>query len=223
MSPEGSISRARYSLFVDCEAIEQAFSAAAAEPLLRAVARVVRRVPRRRRGMVDGADTVVVTDHGGAVGGVLRPVSARHVLKIPAAERGAVGPRAGEDVVLGWLLGAVVDPLAVLVQRGRRGDVVAASVQVVDARRDAYAFCVMPRTGADPVPGVHHGRIVESFTLRAQVGVPGAIACARGGRQLLAALVGALESAEVRAAAGSAAGDEEGHRRGEGQRPGASP
>src|SRR5260221_14284240 len=222
MSPEGSISRARYSLFVDCEAIDHAFSATAAQPLLRAAARVGRRFPRRRQGMVDGADTVVVTGHGRPVGGVLPPVSARHVLKVPAAERGAVGPRAGEDVVLGWLLGAVVDPPAVLVQRGRRGDLVAASVQVVDARGDAYAFCVMPRTGADPVPGVHHGRIVESFTLRAQVGAPGAIAGSRGGRQLLAVLVGALESAEVRAAARSAAGDEEGHRRGGGHRRGAS-
>src|SRR5882762_4908172 len=50
----------------------------------------------------------------------LSPVFARHVVHIPAAERGAVGPRAGENVVLGWLHGSVVDLLAVMVQCPRR-------------------------------------------------------------------------------------------------------
>src|SRR5256885_552368 len=94
-------------MFGGVVALSGSFAAAAAQTLLRAAARVVRRVPRCRPGVVEGADSVMVPNHGGAVAAVPRPVAARHVLKIPPAERGAVGPRAGEDVVLGWLHGAV--------------------------------------------------------------------------------------------------------------------
>ena len=79
------------------EAVEQAGAAGRLQRGGAAAARRMRRVPRLRRGVVAQAHAVVVTDHGRAFA-ALGPVAAGHVLA--GGERGAVGLRAGEDVVL---------------------------------------------------------------------------------------------------------------------------
>ena len=92
--------------------------------------------------------------------------------------RPAVGLRAGQDVVPVRRIAAAVDRLALLVQRGLLGQVVAVAVQIGDALGDHRALGVLPRAVADAILGVHGVR-----ALRAEIGAPGLAGRAGGLRE----------------------------------------
>src|SRR6185503_13341958 len=170
----------------------------AAQRVLAAAARRMRRVPRLGGIVVAQAHAVVVADHRRAFA-ALRPVAAGEVL---VGDRAAFGRRAGEDVVAVRAVAAAVHGLALLVEAGLLADP-AVGVQVVDALRNLLALGVLPRALADPVARVD--------LVGAEIGVQLAVAGAGGFRERLAMRVGAFQAAEVRALAGAGAGDEERH------------
>src|SRR5262249_49619575 len=97
------------------EAVEQPVAAGALEIVLAAAAvraaRRVRGVPRLRGVVVAQTLSVVMADHRRALA-ALRPVAAGAI--VAGRERGAVGLRAGEDVVHVRGVATAVDGLALL-------------------------------------------------------------------------------------------------------------
>ena len=177
--------------------------AAAARP-----ARGMRRVPGFHRRRVVEAEPVGMADHGRPLRRA-RPVLAGAVLA--GGKRGAVGLRAGEDIVAVRRVAAAVDDLALLAHRRLLGQAVLA-VQLVDVPGDDHALGVEPWPLADAVAGVDRGLAVGG--LGREIGTPGlaARACRLGER--LAVVVGAGKAAEVTTVADRRAGDEEAHGRG---------
>src|SRR5207249_5691323 len=100
------------------EAVEEAVAAGTLEIVLAAAAvgpaRGVRRVPGLRRVVVSQALPIVMADHRRPLA-ALRPVAAGAV--IAGCERGAVGLRAGQDVVHVGCVATAVDQLPLLGQR----------------------------------------------------------------------------------------------------------
>ncbi|CAD5375508.1 hypothetical protein OF001_U10195 [Pseudomonas sp. OF001] len=188
------------------EAVQQSRPARRRQRLVAAAApRGVRGVPRARWRTVVQALAIVVTDHGRA-GGAAGPVAAGAVLR--AGEGGAVGLRAGEDVVHVRRIAAALDRHAALVEAGFLVEVVVA-VQLGDVLGDQLALGVVPGARADAVAGVHRRLAVTGAG--AEVGAPGVAAGTDGLGELLAVRIGASQAAEIGALAHAGAGDEEGH------------
>ena len=114
--------------------------------------------------------------------------------------RGAVGQRAGQDVVPVRLISAAIDDSAGLVEGRLLVDGVRFAVQRVDARGDLDARGIDPRPGSDPVAGVLGARReIGAPCLAADPGRLGE-ACTMG--------VGSFDAAEIRALTRIGAGDE---------------
>src|SRR6185295_3934874 len=173
------------------EAVDARVAAGRLQRLEAAAARLVRRVPRLRRRALVEAGAVAVADHRGALA-ALRPVAARRV--DIARDRGAVGLRAGQDVVHVRRVAAAVDDVAALGERSLLSEVVVA-VQLSHVVGDDDALGVAPRAGADAVARVD-GRAAGA-RLRAEVGAPDAVARAGSGGERRAQAIGAGEAAEV--------------------------
>src|SRR4051812_8968708 len=109
------------------EAVQQPVAAGAAQIGLVAAAlraaRGVRRVPRSRGRVVVRPPAVMMAEHRRALRAA-RPVLAGAVLA--GIEGGAVGLRAGQDIVPVRRVAASVDDLTLLVQRGLLGQLVVA-------------------------------------------------------------------------------------------------
>ena len=148
----------------------------------------------------------MMTGHRRAFGSALGPVAAHHVGKRRARKGRAVGPRAGQHVVLVGRLRAAVHGLTFFVQCRRFRQVIVGRVQLFDAPGDHDALGVLPRAGADSVARIHELRIVQCGRLRAQLGAPRAITGTRRLRKRLAVLVRALEAAQVGSLARPSAG-----------------
>src|SRR3954452_16653756 len=152
----------------------------------------MRRIPRTRWHVVAKSLAIDVANHGGALCAA-RPVAAGAVLA--SREGPALRRRAGEHVVTVRREADAGDDLAALGERRIESELVVVAVRVLDARRDDFAFEVLPRSLADAVARIH-GRLAIGL-LRAEVGVPGLAACAMALRQHLAVLVRALQAPEV--------------------------
>jgi hypothetical protein len=148
----------------------------------------------------------MVAHHRGAFAAA-GPVTAGHVLF--AAEGAAVGLRTGQDVMEVGLIGAAVDLVALLRQRGFLVQIIG-PVQGFHVLRDHDALGVLPWAAADAVARID--RRAHAVGARAQIGAPGMVARACLGGQGLADLVGAGQAAQVGALAAAGAGHEEGHR-----------
>src|SRR5947209_13080791 len=137
-------------------------------------------MPGARGGVVAQAPAVDVPDHGDALRAA-GPVAAGAILA--GRKRAAFRGRSGQHVVPVWRKADPRNGEAAL--RQRRGDakLVVVAVQVIDARRDGFAFEVLPRTFADAVARVD-GRLAVG-RLRTEVGVPGFCAGAMALRQCL--------------------------------------
>src|SRR5689334_8538044 len=137
------------------EAVEEPGAARPLECVLAAAAglpaRGVRRVPGLRGVVVAQALAVVMAHHGGA-GGAARPVLAGAVLA--GREGGAVGLRAGEDVVGVGLIATAVHGLALLGQGGLLGELVPGAVEVGHAGGHHLTLGVLPWSVSDTVLGV---------------------------------------------------------------------
>src|SRR5450755_4765238 len=97
------------------EAVDAGVATGRLERVDAAAARLVRRVPRFRRNAVVETGAVAVAEHGRALA-ALGPVAAGRV--DGAGDGGAVGLRAGQDVVHVGRVAAAVDDLAFLGQGG---------------------------------------------------------------------------------------------------------
>ena len=137
--------------------------------------------------------------------GVARPVVARGGLR-RADERPAVRVGAGEHVVLVRRVADAVHRRTLLGERGRLADVVPialdVTVQVGDVRRDQRPLALYH--GPVPMRSRAFTRRLAAGRLRAQVRAPRAAAGAGRGRERLAVLVGAGQTAQVRAVPGPA-------------------
>src|SRR6478672_2456480 len=187
------------------EAVQQAVAAGALQVVLRAAAagstRGMGRVPRLRGRAVVEAAAVRMSEHGAA--NRARPVAARAVLS--GGKGRAVGLRAREHVVHIRRIAAAVDDGALLGERGLLRQVVAA-VELGHVFRDDLALRVLPWALADAIAGVD-----RPGALRAEIGVPRLAAGAGRRGELLAVLVGAVESAQIAAVADRRARDEKAH------------
>src|SRR5262245_7067809 len=157
------------------EAVEQPGAAGRHQRWLAAALGGMRRVPGHRRRRLVEALAVVMADDGRAGIGA-GPVVAGRVL-FTAADRAAVGRRAGEDVVRVRLVAAAVDHLAGFGEGGLLVEVVLVAVQVVERAGDHFALRVLPRAAADTV-----ARIDRFRTGGAEVGAPGLGGGAGSGR-----------------------------------------
>jgi len=153
-----------------------------------------------------------VAEHYGAhgVGGVIVAGVIRAV-----GVGAAIGLRAGQDVVLVGHIAEAFNRVALFIEHGGFGNggaharqLQSIAVQIGEAHGDALALGVEPRAVADAV-----ARVDGIGALGAHVGVPGAVARAGGGGQVLAPLVGSGHPAVVGAVALGSAGDKERHRR----------
>src|SRR5215204_3858235 len=145
-----------------------------------------------------------MTNHRGT-GGALGPVAAGAILS--RSKGGAVGLRAGQDVVPVRRVAAAVDHLALFAERRVLAEIIRRTMKVGDVFRDHRALGVLPRTASDAVLRIHRIR-----TLCGEVRLPSFAARTGSLRQSLALTVGAFEPAQIAAFAGAVAGDEEGHR-----------
>src|SRR5262245_12958392 len=139
--------------------------------------------------------------------GITGPVATRRV--VGARGHGAVGPRAGQHVVLVRLVPASRHGLAFLGECRLLVEIVAVafdvSVECRDVLRDQDPFGVVPRARADAVARIDC-RLVAGRR-GAEIRAPGAVARAGSARELLAVLVGASQAPKVGAVAGSDARD----------------
>src|SRR5262249_54877664 len=110
----------------------------------------MRGIPRMRRRVVAQALPVDVPEHRRTLGAA-RPVVAGFI--VTRWERGAIGLRAGQRVVLVGGVSAAVDDIPLLGQRRLLVDVVVA-MQFVEIFGDDHTLDVLPWPLADAVAGV---------------------------------------------------------------------
>src|SRR5215813_5163782 len=192
------------------EAVEKTGAAGAAQVVLAAAAvlaaRGMRRIPRTRRGVVTQTLAVDVAEHRRALRAAC-PVLAGPVLV--RRKSAAVHLRTRQDVmVVGRVADAGHDG-APLGERGRHPELVVVAVQIVDVLGDDLLLEILPGAAPDPIAGVDGLRATDR--LGAEISAPRLAAGAGRLRQLLAAPVRALQSAEIRALAGPGAGYEKCH------------
>src|SRR6266446_7570736 len=188
------------------EAVEQAVAAGGDEVGLAAAAGLVRGVPGALELVVGAAAAVDVAEFGLAEFAA-DPVVAGHVHV--AGERGAVGLRASQGVVIVGREAETRNPGAALGERVVGGELVVGAVQILDAGRDHHALGVLPRALADAVASV--GGLPGRGRGGTEIGPPRLAAGACGGGERLAVGIGARKPAKIAALARTGAGDEERH------------
>src|SRR5439155_13168254 len=188
---------------LDRKTIKQSRAPGALQSFIAAAARRMRRVPRKRRRARIETRPVVVADHRDSVA-ALGPVAAGHILA--AGERGAVGLRPGEDVVLVRRVAPAVDDLAFFGERSLLAEIVVA-VQLREVARDDDSLGVLPGSVTDAILCVDRGCALCRGL--AEISVPCNASGSRSGRQSLTVLICTREPAEIRTLAGARAGHEE--------------
>src|SRR5690349_25073820 len=133
------------------EAVQQTSAARLGERIDAAARGLMRGIPRHVGDRVGiRAVAVVVAEHDGALA-ALRVIAARHVIR--ARERGAVGPRTGQDVVLVRRVASTVDDFTFLSERRLLAELVR-TVQLVEVVRDDLTLRLAPWSLADPIARV---------------------------------------------------------------------
>ena len=114
--------------------------------------------------IVAAARPVVVPDHSvsfATCGPILAGIADEITVQI----------RTGQNVMAVWRVTAAIDDCARLGDRGLFGQIVAVTVQIINALRHDHAICVLPRAGSDPIARVFiTGRQVGSPYFAAHTG-----------------------------------------------------
>ena len=125
----------------------------------------VREIPEIRTLCV--ADQVRVANDSTTFG-TARPIVTG--LVVSSRKCGPVVLAACENVMLVWRVPSTVDDISLLIESRRFVDFVVIAMQVLKISCDLHPLGVVPRTSANPVPGV--GRRCGACRLSAEIGPP---------------------------------------------------